>query len=93
MRKVNLIPMAGSGQRFIDKGYSVPKPLIDVNGLPMVVRAAQSLPEADRWIFICRRDHIEHYKIDKIIKKYFSEPIIISFGKFPDTTFAFSKAC
>ena len=48
MRRVNLIPMAGVGQRFIDFGYTTPKPLIDINGLPMVVRAAKSLPPADQ---------------------------------------------
>ena len=31
-----IIPMAGKGQRFIDAGYSIPKPLISINGKPMV---------------------------------------------------------
>ena len=33
--------MAGEGQRFKDAGYTMPKPLIDVDGLPMVIRAAK----------------------------------------------------
>jgi len=57
MRRVNLIPMAGEGQRFIDAGYTTPKPFIDINGLPMLVRAAKSLPPADQWIFICRKSY------------------------------------
>ena len=60
MRKVNLIPMAGNGQRFIDEGYSIPKPLIEINGLPMILRSAKSLPKADQWIFICKKDHISN---------------------------------
>ena len=44
MRKVNLIPMAGLGKRFIDKGYKTPKPLILINKKPMFVRAVKSLP-------------------------------------------------
>ena len=65
MKRVNLIPVAGEGQRFIDAGYVTPKPLIDINGLPMVVQAAKSLPQADQWIFICRSSHITDYNIDE----------------------------
>lgn len=36
-----LIPAAGKGSRF--NGYSLPKPLIDVNGSPMIIRAIKSL--------------------------------------------------
>ena len=31
-----LIPMAGAGSRFETAGYTFPKPLIDVNGKPMI---------------------------------------------------------
>ena len=50
MRKVNIIPMAGEGSRFVNQGYKLPKPLIPVNGVPMVVRAAKCLPDADLWL-------------------------------------------
>lgn len=30
-----VIPMAGKGQRFVDAGYELPKPLLDVHGIPM----------------------------------------------------------
>ena len=30
------VPMGGSGQRFRDAGYDLPKPLIDVDGRPMI---------------------------------------------------------
>ena len=38
-----LIPMAGHGQRFKDAGYKPIKPLIDVDGLPMIVRVLENL--------------------------------------------------
>jgi len=81
MRRVNLIPMAGEGQRFIDAGYKTPKPLIDIDGLPMVVRAAKNLPSADLWIFICRENHIKGAKIDKVLTKHFPGAIILSVDK------------
>lgn len=78
MRRVNLIPMAGEGQRFIDAGYTTPKPLIDINGLPMVVRAAKSLPEADQWIFICLEKHIKQANIDQELIKNFPGALVLS---------------
>ena len=70
-RKVNLIPLAGAGTRFEKKGFNLPKPLIDINGKPMFVRAAKALPRADLYIFICLLKHIKKYSIDQIIKSYF----------------------
>ena len=80
MRKVNLIPMAGDGKRFIDAGYTTPKPLIEINGLPMIVHAAKSLPKADLWIFICRENHIAEAGIDKVLKAFFPGAIVLSIG-------------
>ena len=78
MRRVNIIPMAGEGIRFVNQGYKLPKPLILVNDVPMVVRAARCLPSADLWIFICRKKHILNSKIKEILNQYFSSPKIIS---------------
>ncbi len=78
MRRVNIIPMAGGGIRFVDQGYDLPKPLIPIDGIPMVVRAAKCLPDADLWIFICKEDHILNLKIKEILNQFFSSPKIIS---------------
>jgi dTDP-glucose pyrophosphorylase len=75
--RVNLIPMAGEGQRFKDAGYTIPKPLIDIHGIPMVVRAAQALPPADRWIFVCRKAHLETFDIKAALKRFYPDTIII----------------
>lgn len=55
-----VIPMAGDGRRFSDAGYSTPKPLIDVLGMPMYARAVDSLPLdlARRVIFLVRTEHL-----------------------------------
>ena len=55
---INLIPMAGRGQRFADAGYTLPKPLIPVSGKPMIVQATESLASAGEHRFICLKDHI-----------------------------------
>jgi NDP-sugar pyrophosphorylase family protein len=81
MRKINIIPLAGKGIRFKNAKYNKPKPLIDVCGKPMIIRAAESLPEADVWIFICLYEHVKKFKIDKILKKYFINSKVIILDK------------
>lgn len=55
-----VIPMAGLGSRFTEAGYKEPKPFIDIDGKPMVVRVMENLscPDA-RFILIARKDHIQ----------------------------------
>jgi NDP-sugar pyrophosphorylase family protein len=69
--------MAGEGKRFKDQGYKIPKPLILVSSKPMIIKAAESLPEADKWIFICWQEHINNYEIDKALKKYYVDALIV----------------
>lgn len=66
-----LIPMAGEGSRFIKAGYTFPKPLIDVDGEPMIKRVIDNIkiPNAS-YTFIVRRDHVEQYNIDELLKSY-----------------------
>lgn len=58
-----VIPMAGRGSRFLDKGYNLPKPLIPVFGKPMIDVVVENLKPkvAHRFIFICLHDHIDRY--------------------------------
>ena len=48
-----IIPMAGAGSRFSDVGYKDPKPLIPINGVPMIRIVIENLmPEQPhRFIF------------------------------------------
>jgi dTDP-glucose pyrophosphorylase len=72
-----VVPMAGEGQRFRDAGYTIPKPLIPVAGKPMVVRAVQDLPEAQRVVFIVRQDHIDQHHIDQELRTHFPNCCIV----------------
>jgi dTDP-glucose pyrophosphorylase len=53
----NVVLMAGKGQRFADAGYATPKPLLPVAGRPMILRAVESMPKADKWVFVIRDDY------------------------------------
>lgn len=81
---VNLIPMAGEGKRFKDAGYSVPKPLIKVDNLPMVVKAVKSLPLASKNIFIVRKDHLDVEELRITLNKYFRNNLIIEIDYLTD---------
>lgn len=62
-----IIPMAGLGSRFPKEQY-LPKPLIDVNGKPMIVRAIESLNIDAQYHFIIRQDEYTHIVKDIISK-------------------------
>jgi len=56
-----LIPMAGEGSRFQKEGYTFPKPLINVNGKPMIQSVVENLDFDCEYIFLVRKEHIEKY--------------------------------
>ncbi len=53
-----LVPMGGSGQRFLDAGYDLPKPLIDVDGRPMLAHVLADLAGCERLICAVRAEHL-----------------------------------
>jgi len=55
-----LVPMAGAGERFSRAGYTEPKPLVPVAGRPMVGRALDTLPPAERWISVLQAERLRH---------------------------------
>ncbi|VVB78734.1 Bifunctional protein GlmU [uncultured archaeon] len=73
---INLITMAGRGKRFSEQGYLLPKPLIPIDGEPMIWRVIDCLPKATKWIFVVRQEHIDYFAIDKAIKEKIPDAII-----------------
>ena len=63
-----VVPMAGLGKRFADAGYTLPKPLIRVGGVPMIVQVIRDLPAAERIVCVCHPDHIRDYAIDVLLQ-------------------------
>ena len=57
-----LIPMAGEGSRFVKEGYTFPKPLIDVNGKPMIQVVTENLKFDATYIFLVRKEHLAKYE-------------------------------
>ena len=63
-----LIPMAGAGSRFEKAGYTFPKPLIDVQGKPMIQVVADNINIDARHIFIVQKSHYEKYSLENTLK-------------------------
>jgi len=67
-----VLPMAGRGSRFADAGYTLPKPLIPIHGLPMIKVVADNLApkQEHRFIFVAQQEHIDQYDLIPKLKSY-----------------------
>ena len=76
-----IIPMAGRGQRWIDAGYTFPKPLIEIKNKPMIELVLENININGNYIFICLKEHIEKFSLDTVLKNLKPDCKIISIDK------------
>jgi dTDP-glucose pyrophosphorylase len=78
-----VIPMAGAGSRFVKQGFSDPKPLININGVPMIRLVIENLrPKFNhQFIFICQQSHLESYQLADKLNQWAPNSIIISINE------------
>jgi HAD superfamily hydrolase (TIGR01509 family) len=62
-----LIPMAGAGSRFQQAGYTFPKPLIEVEGKPMIQVVVDNLNIDATFIYVVQKEHREKYNLDTLL--------------------------
>jgi NDP-sugar pyrophosphorylase family protein len=57
-----VLPIAGRGSRFAVAGYTQPKPLIPVHGIPMIAAVVRNVRPrcAHRFVFVALAEHLEH---------------------------------
>lgn len=67
-----MLPMAGLGKRFAEAGYEVPKPFIDVAGMPMVERVLRNVPPHDSLYLLALEEHRPYVEkwVSSIIRAY-----------------------
>ena len=65
-----VIPMSGIGKRFGDAGYTVPKPLIVVDGRPIISYVIDMFPGETNFLFICNREHLETTPLRSVLQQY-----------------------
>lgn len=66
-----VIPMSGFGERFRRAGYAVPKPLIEVDGKPIIAHVLDLFPGETDVTFICNADHLAEpsYRMEAILRE------------------------
>jgi NDP-sugar pyrophosphorylase family protein len=67
-----IIPMSGFGERFRRAGYTVPKPLIEIEGKPIIAHIIDLFPGETDFSFICNRDHLAEpsYRMEETLRRY-----------------------
>lgn len=65
-----LIPMGGKGTRFKNAGYKTTKPLIDVNGLPMIQRVIENLNIEGTYIFLVSEEDNKDYDLTNLLSLF-----------------------
>lgn len=78
-----VIPMAGAGKRFLDE-YALPKPLIPIDGKPMVVQATAWLPPCNHLVFVALDEHLDNYPLEAaLVEAYPHAEIVVQKGMLP----------
>lgn len=75
-----VMPIGGIGSRFSKAGITIPKPLIDVNGKPMFMRAVDSVRNLGFdivFIFVIRDDQNRNFKLAEQISSHLPEAQIV----------------
>ncbi|WP_141699290.1 sugar phosphate nucleotidyltransferase [Candidatus Thiosymbion oneisti] len=74
-----VIPMSGFGERFRRAGYSVPKPLIEIEDKPVIAHIIDMFPGESNFIFVCNQEHLNKpaYRMEAILKEYCSSGRIV----------------
>lgn len=68
-KRVNvLIPMAGGGRRFMDAGYTLPKPLLPLGNKTMIEAVVANLSTLDfNFIFVINNEQLEPDKVRNLL--------------------------
>jgi NDP-sugar pyrophosphorylase family protein len=64
-----VIPMSGTGQRFIKAGYKDPKPLIEIEGKPIIQHVVERFPDEKGVTFICNGDHLSNTNMKDVLSE------------------------
>lgn len=76
--------MAGEGSRFKKEGWTTPKPLIVLNGMPLFEHAISSVSAHGielKYSFIVRQEHINEYNVDDGIRNFLPDANVFSVFK------------
>lgn len=73
-----IIPMAGKGKRYNEVYFHAPKPLIEIDGKPMIEHVVNLFSPTDEFIFICNEEDLQKTNLRAILKNSVINCTIIS---------------
>lgn len=77
-----VVPMGGEGKRFAERGYTFPKPLIEIAGKPMIEIVVRNLApkEPHVFVFVCRQEHLERFALREVLELVAPQSKIVPMG-------------
>src|SRR3954453_16152070 len=65
-----IVPMGGKAARFQERGYTFPKPLIEIGQQSMIELVLENLapPSPHRYTFICRKEHLTEFYLGDMLQ-------------------------
>ena len=64
-----IVPMSGAGSRFVAAGYTTLKPLIEVQGRPIIEHVINMFPGENDFLFICASDALSNTPLRRSLQK------------------------
>ena len=58
-----------------------------IGGIPMIIKAVNCLPKADKYVFVCREEHIKKFNLDKILSDQYPNVEIVTVTKTTEGSF------
>lgn len=65
-----IVPLGGQATRFKERGYTFPKPLIEIGNQSMIEVVLRNLapPSPRQYTFICRKDHLTQFYLGDMLQ-------------------------
>ena len=66
-----VLPIAGRGSRFAKEGYTIPKPLIPIHGVPMIEFVVNNIKPnlPHKFIFVALQEHLDHLDMRETLNR------------------------
>ena len=77
-----VVPMGGEGRQFAERGYTFPKPLVEIHGAPLIELVVRNLTpqEPHEFVFICRQAHVQKYALADVLRLIAPSCRIVTMG-------------